>query len=81
MSYLCRVSGESIQFIYNIHKRKGGKGCSESLWELTAGAEKNAGLRLMVNIYMLHHFYIINTKSDAGDAILHPYMERLRNYS
>ena len=37
---LCRVSGESIQFVYNIHERTGRKGGSESLQELTAGAEK-----------------------------------------
>ena len=42
MSNLCRVSGEPIQFVYNIHERKGGKGCKESLRELTAGAEKGA---------------------------------------
>ena len=41
ISNLCRVSSESIQFVYNIQKRKGEKGYSESLWELTAGAEKN----------------------------------------
>ena len=40
MSDSCRVSGKSIKFVYNIHERKGGKGCSESLQELTAGAEK-----------------------------------------
>ena len=40
MSNLCWVSGESIQFVYNIHEEKGGKGCTESLRELTAGAEK-----------------------------------------
>ena len=26
MSNLCRVLGESIQFVYNIHEGKGGKG-------------------------------------------------------
>ena len=40
MSNLCRVTGESIQFLYNIHERKVGKGGSESLRELTAGTEK-----------------------------------------
>ena len=40
MSNLCRVSGESIRFEYNIHERKGGKGGSRSLRELTAGAKK-----------------------------------------
>ena len=40
MSNLCRVSGESIKFVYNIHEGKGGKGGTESLRELTAGAEK-----------------------------------------
>ena len=41
MSNLCRMSGESIQFVYNIHEGKGGKGGTESLRELTAGAEKH----------------------------------------
>ena len=40
MSNLCRVSGESIQFVNNTHDGKGGKGGTESLRELTAGAEK-----------------------------------------
>ena len=40
MSNLCRVSGKSIQFVYNIHEGKGREGCTESLWELTASAEK-----------------------------------------
>ena len=34
------IINESIQFVYSIHERKGGKGSSESLRELTAGAEK-----------------------------------------
>ena len=32
MFNLCRVSGKSIQFVYNIHERKVGKGGTESLW-------------------------------------------------
>ena len=40
MSNLCRASGESIQFVYNFHEGKGGKCGTESLRELTAGAEK-----------------------------------------
>ena len=44
MSNLCRVSGESIQFVYNIHDGKGGKGGTESLRELTAGTEKLCAL-------------------------------------
>ena len=40
MSNLCRVSGESIEFVYNIHERKEGEGGLEFLRELTAGAEK-----------------------------------------
>ena len=40
MSNLCRVSGKSIQLVYNDHEGIGGKGGSESLRELTAGAEK-----------------------------------------
>ena len=37
----CRVSGKSIQFVYNIHESKGGIGCLESLQELRAGTEKS----------------------------------------
>ena len=48
--YLCRVSGESIQFVYNIHGRKGTIGCLESLRELTAGAEKNYPLTIVGEI-------------------------------
>ena len=40
MSNLCWVLGQSIQFVYNNHEGKGGKGGTESLRELTAGAEK-----------------------------------------
>ena len=40
MSNLCRVTGESFKFVYNIHEGKEGKGGTESLQELTAGAEK-----------------------------------------
>ena len=41
MSNLCRESGEPIQFVCNIHEEKGGKDSTESIQELTAGAEKN----------------------------------------
>ena len=41
MSNLCRVLGESIQFVYNIHEGKVGKGGFESLWELTAGTKQS----------------------------------------
>ena len=34
------MSGKSIQFVNNTHVGKGGKGDTESLWELTTGAEK-----------------------------------------
>ena len=40
MSNLCRMSGEFIQLAYNNHEGIRGKGGSESLRELTAGAEK-----------------------------------------
>ena len=40
MSYLCRVSWESIQFVFNSHEEKGEKGGTESLREPAAGAEK-----------------------------------------
>ena len=40
MPNLCWLLGDSIQSVYTIHKGKGGKGGSESLRELTAGAEK-----------------------------------------